>query len=57
MSRENGHPCHINIIHNTPLGCPRKICLIKTLLEKNPMEKKSSEGKRVQHLFCHNLSR
>jgi len=28
-----------------------KICLIKTLLEKNPMEKKYSEGKKVQHPF------
>jgi hypothetical protein len=27
------------------------MCLVKTLLEKNSMGKKSSEGKRVQHPF------
>jgi hypothetical protein len=34
-----------------PLGCPSRMCLIKTLLEKNPAGKNSSEGKRVQHPF------
>ena len=34
-----------------PLRCPSRICLIKTLLEKNPLGKNSSEGKRVQHPF------
>jgi len=40
-----GHPFIIFI--TLPLGCLSRICLIKTLPEKNPMGKKISEGKRV----------
>jgi len=44
-----GHPFIIFI--TLPLGCPSRIWLVKILLEKNPMGKNSSEGKRVQHHF------
>jgi len=46
----DGHPL-IDIFITLPLECPSKICLIKTLQEKNPMKKKTREGKRVQHPF------
>jgi len=38
------------------LGCPSRICLIKTLLEKNPMEKTILvKGKEYNILLCDNL--
>jgi len=46
----DGHPL-IDIFITLSLGCPSKICLIKTLLRKIPMGKNLSEGKRVQHSF------
>jgi hypothetical protein len=61
---KDGHPLTYNyseqlqdniiynlIIHNTPPWMSIRICFIKTLLEKNPMGKNSSEGKIVQHPF------
>lgn len=42
---------HPLIYITLPFGCPSRIYLIKTLLEKNSMEKNSSKGKRVQQLF------
>jgi len=39
-----------NIFITLSLGCPPKICVIKTLLEKkNSVGKNSNEGKRVQY--------
>jgi len=46
----DGHPL-IDIFLTLPLGCPSRICLIKTLQRKNPMEKNLSEGKKVQYLI------
>ncbi|KAK2384313.1 hypothetical protein QL285_071672 [Trifolium repens] len=48
----NGHLLELFI--TLPLRCPSRICLIKTLLEKNPLGKNSSEGKRVHHPLCVN---
>jgi len=45
-----GHPLIIFII--LPLGCPSRICLIKTLLEKNPMGKKFEWRKKSTTSFC-----
>ena len=43
------------VFYNTPLGCPLGIYLVKTLLRKNPLEKKNlSEGKRVQYPYNKN---
>jgi len=49
-TRVCGHPLIIFI--TLPLGCPSRICLFKTLLEKNPMGKNSSEGKNSTTSFC-----
>jgi len=46
----DGHSL-IDIFITLFLGCPSRICLIKTLLDKDPMGKNYSEGKRVQHPF------
>jgi len=45
-----GHPLIIFI--TLPFGCPSRICLIKTLLEKNPMEKKFEWRKKSTTSFC-----
>ena len=47
-----GHPLIIFI--TLPLGCPSRMCLVKTFTRKNPVGKNSSEGKRVQHPLCLN---
>jgi hypothetical protein len=48
----NEHLLELSI--TLPLRCLSRICLIKTLLEKNSLGKNSSEGKRIQHLLCVN---
>jgi len=48
----HGHPL---IFITLPFGCSSRICLIKTLLEKNPMEKKILvEEKEYNILLSHN---
>jgi len=51
-----GHPLIIFI--TLPLGCLPRICLIKTLLEKNPVGKKNLvKEKEYNILLCDNLPR
>ena len=45
---------HLQLFITLPLGCPSRICLIKTLLEKNPLGKNPSKGKRVRYPLCLN---
>ena len=57
MGRWNGSMLDGHLLElfiTLPLRCPSRICLIKTLLEKNPLGKNPSEGKRVHHPVCVN---